>query len=110
MQMIEMNDVILYVLDADDDVADQLGIGRDLDSEGVLDCPHRSDGMNGRADAAETLGPVPGVTRITGMKDLLYTAEHGGRAPGVGNNTVVHLGLDAQMSFYPGNRVNNYLG
>ena len=64
VQMVEMHDVVLHVLGAEHQVADQFGVGRNDDAQRVLDGAHRGQGVHGGADAAGALGKRPGVARI----------------------------------------------
>jgi hypothetical protein len=64
MQMIEMYDMILYVLDRLDNVPHQAGIGRDLDLQGIFNSSHGAERMYRRSDTADALGKGPGISRI----------------------------------------------
>src|SRR4051794_4535998 len=105
MQVIEMDHMILHVLDTDDDIADQLGIGGHLDVQGIFHRPDRGDGMDGRTDPAEALGEVPGVAGITPLQDRLNAPEHGAAAPGILDQPAVDLCLYTEMSLYSCDRV-----
>ena len=64
VEVIEVNDVVLNVLDPLHDVADEAGVGRNLDPEGVFDCSHGAEGVNRGSDASYTLGEDPGIARV----------------------------------------------
>ncbi len=77
VQMIEVHDVIMNVQGTGHQVADQLGGGRHVDLECVLDGAHAGQGMNARTDAAEPFAHRPGIARIAAPEDLLDAAHHG---------------------------------
>ena len=64
VKMVEVNNVILDVLRARDDVADQPSVVRNFDAESVLDRPHRGERVDCGADSANALRPDPGFARI----------------------------------------------
>ena len=74
--MIEMNDVILYVLDPGQQVAQDAGVVRNLNSQGVFDCSHGADGMNRSSDAADALCEQPGSARVTSLQDGFNAPKH----------------------------------
>ena len=61
-----MDHVVVDAVGADDHVADVLGVERDLHFQGIFHRPHRGHGMHRGADAADTLGIGPGVSRDRG--------------------------------------------
>ncbi len=67
VQMVEMDDMVLHRLGGGDDVTDVVGVARYLDPQGVLDRPHRRQGMHGGAYAAEALGIQPGVAGVAAL-------------------------------------------
>lgn len=48
--MVEVDDVIVQGVGAEDEVADVLRVHRDFEADGVLDRAHRGDGVDGRWD------------------------------------------------------------
>jgi hypothetical protein len=76
MQVIEVHYVVMHILRTDHQVPNQLGIFRDFIIEGILNGPHRGDAMNERADATDTLGKCPGITRVAPLEDDFDTANH----------------------------------
>ena len=76
VQVVEVDHVVLHVLDAFDQVADDPRVGRNLDSQSILYASHGGDGMYRRADAADALGEDPGVARVAPFQDHLDAAEH----------------------------------
>ncbi len=107
MQMVEMHDVVVDVLCADHQVADQLGVGRDADLQRVLDGADRGDGMHQGAHAADALGEGPGVARIASAQDDLDAAHHGAGRVGLLDGAILHLRLDAQVAFDAGDGIDD---
>ena len=105
-----MDHVVLDILDAGDQIADDPGVVRDRDAQRVFHCSHGAGGVDRRADAADTLGEEPGVARVAALEDELDAAEHGARAPRLGDFAAVHLRLDPQVSLDPRDRVDGDLG
>ena len=95
MQMVEVDDVILHVLDTFEQVAHDPGVVGDNDPQGILNCTHGSDGMYGRADAADALGERPCIPRVAALQHEFHAPEAGARAPGIGHSAVIDLHLDA---------------
>ena len=62
--------------------------------------------MHQRADATDTLSKGPGVSRVAAFQDGLNTAHHGAGRIGLLDFIAIHLGFNAQMTFYTGDRVN----
>ena len=107
VQVIEVDHVVLHALRADDQVAQQPRVGRRHRTDGVFDGANRGDGVHGGAHAADALREGPGVTRIAPLQDQLDPAEHRRRRPGVAHGAAVDLGLDAEVPFDPGHRVDD---
>jgi hypothetical protein len=107
MQVIEVHDMVMDELGADHQVADQLRIRRDLDTERILHPAHRCNAVYQRADTADALGEGPGIARVAAAQDDLDPAHH--RAGRIGRCDVlpVHLGLDAQMALDAGDGVDD---
>ena len=81
--MVEVDDVVVQTVGAEDEVADVLRVHRDLETDRVLDRAHRSDGVDGGADAADALGEEPRLARVTSLENELDAAEHLARRPGL---------------------------
>ena len=81
VQVVEVDDVVVDELAARDQVAHELGVGRRRGADRVLDGPHRGDGVHRRADAADPLGPDPGLAGVLALEDRLDPAEHRRRPP-----------------------------
>ena len=77
MQVIEVHHMVMHILGADHQVADQLGIVGDLDLECVLNRTHRGNAMHQRADPANALGEGPGVAGVAAAQDDFDAAHHG---------------------------------
>jgi hypothetical protein len=99
MEMIEMDDVILNKLDSVDQVADDPGVVRDLDSEGVFNCSHGAGGMNRRSDPSYPLGEQPSVPGIPPSEYDLHSPKHRARTPGLDDFAAVYLSLNSEMTF-----------
>ena len=97
VQVVEVDDVILHALRRHDEVAQQTGVGRRASADGVLDGADGSDGVHGRAHAADPLGERPGVARIPPLENDLDAAEHGAGGPGLLDGSAVDLRLDAEV-------------
>ena len=100
-----MDDMILQVLDAFEQVADDPGVVGYDDPQGILDRTHGSDGVHGRADAADALGERPRVPRVAALQHEFHAPEAGAGAPGIGYLAVIDLHFDAQMPFDASDRV-----
>ena len=109
MQVVEVDDVVLHELDAFQQVAEDACIIGDRDAQGILDCPHRSDGMHGSAHAAHALGKEPGVARIAALHDGLQAAEGCAGAPGIGHFAIGDGHFEAQMALNTGDRIDRDL-
>ena len=67
MQVVEVDDVVLQVLNALEQIADDPGVVGHDDPQRILDRTHGSDGVHGRADAADALGERPRVPRVAAL-------------------------------------------
>src|ERR1039458_188404 len=108
MKVVEVNDVILDVLRARDDVADQASVVRDLNAKSVLDGADRGQRVHGGADAADALRPDPAFARSAPAQDQFDPAEHGAGAPGIRDAASVDLRLDAEVAFNASDRINDH--
>src|ERR1039458_5246109 len=99
MKVIEVDDMILDVLRARDDIADQARVVWDVDAKSIFDGTDRSQRVHGGADAADALRPDPGFARIAPAQDQFDPAEHGAGAPGIRDAASVDLRLDAEAAF-----------
>ena len=108
VQVVEVDDVVLYVLDAFQDVAQNARIVRDFHPEGIFDSSHGAECVYSRSDTANALGHGPGFAGIAPFQDEFDPAEHGAGRPGFGHRAVVHLDFDAQVAFDAGDGVNCY--
>jgi hypothetical protein len=103
--MVKVNNVVLNRLRGRDDIADQLGIGRNFYSQGVFNGVDRGKSVNHRADATDTLRPDPSLARVTPTQDQLDSPEHRAGTPGVRDHPRVHLSFDAKMPLNPRDRI-----
>ena len=76
MQMIKMNDVIVLELGTHEKVAYDSCIFWDLNTDGIIDCPHRGQSMGVGSDPARALHKMMGIPRIASLQDQLDSAEH----------------------------------
>jgi hypothetical protein len=74
--MIKMNDVIVLELGTHEKVAHNSCIFRNLDTDGVIDCPHRGQSMGVSSDPARALYKMMGIPRIASLQYQLNTPEH----------------------------------
>ncbi len=72
-----MNDVILNVLDGFNNVADQPGVGGDLDFQSIFDSSHGAECMYSRSDTADALGKRPGIARVPPFQNDFNPTPHG---------------------------------
>ena len=101
MQVVEVNDVVLDRQRRCHDVADVVGVLRDLDAEGILDSAKGTQSVCARADAADALDVSPGVARVAVLHDELEAAPCRTGRDGVRDlaRTFIDLHLNAQMAF-----------
>lgn len=59
-----MNNMILHILNRFDDIADQTGICRDFNPQGIFDSSHGAECMYRRSNTTDALGECPGIPRI----------------------------------------------
>jgi hypothetical protein len=76
MQMIKVNNVIMLELGAHQKVSNDACIFRYFNLYGIIDCPHRGQGMCVRSDAAGALHKMVGIPGISTLQDELNTSEH----------------------------------
>src|ERR1700683_269801 len=105
--MIEMHDVIVYVLRTDHEIPYELGIGGNGDFQGVFDGAHRGDAVHQRADAADALRESPCIARVAAFEDNFDAAHHGAGARRARDHRAVEFRLDAQMALYASDGVDD---
>ena len=106
--MIEVHDMVVYILRGNHQIADQLGVGRNGISQRILHRPHAGDAVHQGADAANALSEGPGVARIAALEDQFDAPDHGAGAVGAGDLAVrVGFRLDAQMPFDAGDGIDD---
>jgi hypothetical protein len=106
VEVIEVNDVIVLVLRSMHEVSYQACILRDLDADGVVDCPHRGQSMNVRSDPAGALHEMLGIPRIAPLQNELDAPEHLPGAPGVDDLAAGHFDFNPHVAFDSGDRIN----
>ena len=106
--MVEMDHMILQKLGGRHQVADQFGVFRDLDVQGIFDGAYRCKPMHQGADAADPLGKGPGIPRITATQNNFDPPHLRSRADRLHHILVrINFDLDAQMSFNAGDRIDD---
>src|SRR5512139_36399 len=101
--------MILDVLDAFDNVAQDSGVIRDLDPQSIFNCSHGAEGVNRRSDASYTLRDRPGLARVAPLEDQLDAPEHGAGRPGVCHLAALDLDFDPQVPLDSGDGINRNL-
>ena len=86
----------------EDQIADVLGVEGHLHLEGVLHRPHRGQGVDRGADAADALGEGGSIPGVAALEDDLDAAPHLARRPGVGDFAPINFTFYAEMPFDPG--------
>ena len=104
--MIEVHDVIVQRVGDQNQIADVLRVERNFQVQRVFDGTHTGHGVNRGADATEALREEPGFARIASLQNPLDATPHGRRSPGLGDGSVIHLNVDAEVAFDAGDRVN----
>ena len=108
MQMIKVHDMIVHVLRSDHQIADEIGVCRNLVGERIFDRAHGGYAVHQRADATDALREAPCLTRITPAQDDLDAAHHRARRISrLDRAGSVGFGLDPQMSLDPGDRIDD---
>jgi hypothetical protein len=97
--MVEVDDVIVQRVADQDQIADVLRVGRDVERERIFDCAHGGDGVDGSADSAEALREDPAFAGITSTQNLFQSAPHGAAGPGLVDLAAIDFDVDAQMAF-----------
>jgi hypothetical protein len=99
VQVVEVHHVVVNVLRAYHQVADQLGIGRHRVAQRAFHGADRGNAMHHGAYATDALGQRPGVARVAPAQDDLQAAYHGAGGIGFFDTPVGHAGFDAQVAF-----------
>ena len=108
VQLVEVHQVVLHVERRIHQVADDVGVLRDLDADGVFDRTDGRESVNAGADAADAFDERPGVAGVTALQNDLEAAPHGAGAHGIDDLAVlINLGLNAKMAFDTGDRIDH---
>jgi hypothetical protein len=105
VQVVEVHHVVMDVLRADHQVADQFGVLRHLGADGIFDRPDGRDAVHERAHAADALRERPGISRIPVAQDNLDTPHHGAGRIRLRDLVAFHLRFDAKVTFDARDRV-----
>ncbi len=108
MQMIEVNNMVVLVLSAMQQVANDACIGGNGDADSIVDCPHRGHSMGVGSDPAGALNKMMRVPGVPALKNNFDPAKHLPGTPGVDDLAALHFHLDARWPLYSGNRINRY--
>jgi hypothetical protein len=84
-----MDHVVVDELHPVNQVPDQIGIGRNLYSESILDRTARGHRVYHGADAANALGESPGISGIATFHDQLDAPELCRGGPGFGDPAII---------------------
>ena len=103
--MIKMDQVVMLELGAVKQISDDSGIIRNLNSDGVFDCPHRGQSMGVRSNAARALNKMLGISGIPSLKNKFNAPKHLPGTPGVNDFASGHLNFYAKVAFDSGNRI-----
>ena len=103
-----MHDMIMHLQRELHQVADRIGVFRDLDLQRVFDRAHRGQRVGAGADAAYPLGEGPGVARVAAAQDDLDAAPHRAGGDGVADDIVgIDIHFDAHMAFDARDRIDD---
>src|SRR6516225_5813259 len=108
MQVIEVHHMVLGVLRAEHQVANQLGVLGHADAKGVLHGAYTRERVDCGANTAGALGEGPGVAWIAAFQYFFEAAHHGPRTVCIGDRTVLDDSFDAKVSLNAGYRVNHH--
>jgi len=99
--MVEVEDVALEDVGAEDEVADDAAVVGDLvgDAEGRVEGERRGRGVRRGADAADPLGHALRVHGMAAAEEDLEAAEHRAGAPRLLDLAAVHHHLHPQVAF-----------
>ena len=107
VQVIEVHHVVVQVLHAQHEVADERGVAGQLYLHGVFQRAGGRQGMGIGAHAAGAGGEELGVARVAALEDGFQSTEKGGAASGVLDAAVFHFHFDTQMALDSGQRVHH---
>jgi len=108
VQVVEMNEVVVQELCAQQQVTDDAGIVGDGDPYSGVTGSYRSQPMNIGTNTAGPLREQIGIARVTALQQDLNAAEQRGAAPGITDLPVGDFHFYAQMTLDAGNRVDDY--
>ncbi len=100
-----MHHVVLHVLGAEHQVADQLRVRRHGDAQRVLDRAHRGQRVHRRAHAADALAERPGVARVAALEDDFEPRTIVPALQASTISAVLHLRLDAEVALDAGDGI-----
>jgi hypothetical protein len=108
VQVVEVHRVVVDLQGLGHHLADQVGVRRDADAEGVLHRAHRGQRVAAGAHAADALDEGPGVARVAALEDDFQAAPHGAGGYRVADHVVgVEVDLDAHVPLDAGHRVDD---
>ena len=106
--MVEVDQMVMHIQRELHDVADGVGVFRDLDVQRVFDGANRGQRVGAGADAADPLGEGPGVARVAALEDDFKAAPHRAGRDRVADDVVlVDIDLDPHVAFDPGDGIDD---
>jgi len=103
------NDVILHILRAEHQIANQFRIFGNRNPERVFNTANAGQCMDRCANATGAFRECPGIARIASFQNLFESANHRSGTVGIGNYAVIDYGFDSQMSFNSCNWIYHYV-
>jgi hypothetical protein len=100
--------MIMLKLGAHKQVTDDACIFGNFNTHGMIDCPHRGQGMGVRSDAARALYKMVGIPGIPALQNELDAPKHLARAPGIHHLAAGHLDFNPEMTLNSGYGVYRY--
>ena len=104
-EMVKMQDVGLEIIARQHQVPGYAPVFGHLDAAHGLNRKGRRRSVRHRAHAADALYDLGGVAGVPPAQDGLESPEHAAGDPRIGDFAVLHLHLDLEMPFKPGNGI-----
>ena len=93
-----MHDVVVHILRAGHQIADELRVGRNAVVQRILDGAHGGQAMHKRADAANALGKGPASRGSRPLRISSMPPHHGaGAVSALDGSGAISFGLDAKV-------------
>ena len=89
-------------------VADDIGVVRHFNTDGIFDGVNRSQGVYASTDAADTFNERPRIARVAPLQDDLQPAKHRAAGDGIGDHIlIVNIHFTTHVAFNARNRVDH---